>query len=160
MAVANIRMIDLYFSCQSLSEMTPLPGRMSVLKGKRGEIIFDDTRLATPQSTEKMLKMLLKVPGKRKVLIQGPVLRSYQHGTIGDEIVGLMDRFDKVIFFLSNDWFSTKERGTQFEVIPNKETLVNWYDSNVIPGDLVVINASESIKMWEMVRELVVDEDL
>ncbi|MBV9691978.1 MAG: alpha/beta hydrolase [Ktedonobacteraceae bacterium] len=87
----------LHVICERLSLMEALPSRMSILEGKKGEIIFDDTRLATSQSTQAILKDLiaLKKEAQRMILIHGPIFRLYQHGPISQETIELMKQFNK-----------------------------------------------------------------
>lgn len=143
-------------SATSLSSIQALPGRMSLLHGKSGEIILDDTRLATPQSTQSLLKAVLEVKDRRKILIQGPILRPYQHGAPEKYVLNEMSRFDKVVVFKSSDWSDSLD---QFQIMPTKEELLKWYKNNINADDLVVINGSESVKMWEIVCDLVLPRE-
>lgn len=137
---------------ENLQGATPLPGRMSALKGQRGELILDDTRLATPQSTLELLKTSLDIPMNRKILIQGPVLREYQHGQLSREAFALMQRFDVVLLYSDASWIPYPN---QFANLESEDSLLDWYSRTIQAGDLVVFNGSEGAKMWEIVKQFV-----
>jgi len=136
----------------NLQDVSPLPGRISALKGQKGELILDDTRLATPQSTLELLKSALAIPASRRILIHGPVLRVYQHGQISAEAFELMQRFDAVSLYADTSWLLFPN---QFDICNDEASLLDWYVRNVQQGDLVVFNGSEGVKMWNLVKQFV-----
>lgn len=142
---------------ENLQGVSPLPGRMSVLKGIKGETILDDTRLATPQSTLELFKSVMDIPLSRKILIQGPVLREYQHGKISEAAFKLMKSFDAVNLYGETNWLTYPN---DFTTHKNEGDIVRWYQKNVKPGDLVVFNGSEGVQMWNLVQNFVQPEEI
>lgn len=160
-AVALAKGEKLSVICDRLSAMRPLPSRMSLLDGKKGETILDDTRIATPQSTSEVLRSVLAVKraDQKAYLIQGPILRSYQHGQVSSSTVDLMSKFDKVVLFRDKDWVPTGKLPDNFIFVPTLEELQQWYDENVRGGNLVMFKGSELAKMWDVVRDFVKPEE-
>jgi UDP-N-acetylmuramyl pentapeptide synthase len=142
---------------ENLQDVSPLPGRMSALKGQRDELILDDTRLATPQSTFELLKSALEIPMSRKILVQGPILRDYQHGKLSREAFELMNQFDVVSLYSDDSWMPYPH---EFNVTQDEKQLLDWYTRTVQAGDLVVFNGSEGAKMWNIVKRFVKDSEL
>jgi len=100
--------------------------------------------------------MLSEIRGKRKILIQGPILRAYQHGTPDEHLYKLIKNFDLTVLYQSADWLSYK---VDTPILADQASFSDWYRNNVTIGDLVIMNASEGSRMWELVRTVVVPEE-
>lgn len=138
---------------ENLYAANTLPGRMCALTGKLGEMVIDDTKVCTPQSSIELLKTVLEVPLNRKILIQGPITREQQHGQPSTELLKLMNEFDDVVLYMNGEWLKY-ENG--FPTIVSEKALMDWYSCNVSTGDLVVFNGSDDSQMCNLVSELVI----
>jgi len=154
--------------CDGLEDFEPLQSRLSVLRGRQGTIVLDDTRLATPESSLSMLSSISEISrrGERRILIQGSIMRSYQHGGVKKESFNLMaDGFDYVL--LVGDAYNQFAPGINSV---NPDLTVKRVDSpedgalkaSVLSkeGDFIVVDGSEQARMGRAVENLVVEEDL
>src|SRR3989344_1649369 len=63
--------INLVKSVEAVSEMKPLLGRMNLLKGVSGSLIFDDSYNSSPIAVEAAVEVLSEYPAKRRIAVLG-----------------------------------------------------------------------------------------
>lgn len=154
--------------CEGLEAFKPLPSRLSVLKGKNGSIVLDDTRLATPASSLLMLSSIAEIPrrGENRILVQGAIMRSYQHEGIKTEVFDVITRgFDLVLLVgeAYNQFFQAirlKNPNLHIECLGTPEEAGTKASRLCSKGDLIVVNGSEQSHMEAAVEKLVFEEEI
>lgn len=154
---------------KGLESFRPLPSRLSILEGKKGQIILDDTRLATPASSVQMLSVISEIPRgeeKRRIIVQGPILRPYQHGSVKDETFKLIaNGFEGVILVGEASEYQSKilkhtQKPIWIGVFNNPEEAGQWLEQNTDEGDFIVFNGSEQALMGRAVEQVVKEDEL
>ncbi|MBM3256384.1 MAG: UDP-N-acetylmuramoyl-tripeptide--D-alanyl-D-alanine ligase [Candidatus Moranbacteria bacterium] len=74
MAVGVHFKVNLVEVAEILRDFRPLPGRVQLVRGKRGNLIIDDTYNSSPQSVKDALETLALVKSKKKTVILGDML--------------------------------------------------------------------------------------
>jgi len=152
---------------KSLKEYQPLPGRMRLLRGKRGNLIIDDTYNAAPDSVKSALETLAQVKSKKKTVILGDML----------ELGALEEKshrdLAKLIFSVANKIILVGQRTTatnkelrklgfqdkiyHFHLVTN---LVPKLPSLVGKGEVVLVKGSQGLRMEKAVEALVIKKEL
>lgn len=125
-----------------------LPGRMNPLRGRGGFALLDNSMLAVPQSTELMLAQALEVPCRgRRVLAQGIIYGTWQHGEVRNDAYHLMSQFDEV-------YLTGPETREHAEALRNAGMAsARWHETPeetaaailevVQPDDFILVNGNE-----------------
>ncbi|MDQ0273225.1 UDP-N-acetylmuramoyl-tripeptide--D-alanyl-D-alanine ligase [Cytobacillus purgationiresistens] len=137
--------------------------RMEILQGKHGEKIINDAYNASPTSTQASIELLANLPGyKNKILVLGDMLElgpdeEKYHFDIGKSICG--ENIDAVFTFGRLGAFIAD--GAK-QVLPaekvfafdDKEPLINELKNHVDDETIVLVKASRSIKLEDVVSGL------
>ena len=82
---------------EALCRLARVPGRMSLLPGRKGALIIDDSFNASPEATTAALDTLVELPGAHKVAILGDIpdlgdLENEAHRQIGQYVATRVER--------------------------------------------------------------------
>jgi len=147
-----------------LSSCRPLPGRMSVIKGKKGATIIDDTYNSSPLAVKEALKTLLEIKialGARKWVVLADMLELGKkskdlHHEAGEEVAksdfNFLLTFGQESFEIAK---GAKEKGMKnifsFE---QQDQLIKFLKENILAGDIILIKGSRGMKMEKVVEAL------
>ncbi len=137
----------------SLEKMKPTPGRMSVLPGKDGTMIIDDTyNAASPASVKAALDFLADLPsGKKKIFILGNM---NELGDFGREIhrevaVYARGKCDLAVFAGPEAEKMKSVFGAKALAFGSRHDLDAALDSFVQKDDIILIKASQNRNFFE-----------
>lgn len=141
-----------------------LSGRGRKIKGKNNYWIIDDSYNSSPQATKAALKSLKNLPfGKRKIALLGDMLELGKnafkfHQEIGEKVFQL--KIDYLITFGKLGEFifqGAKKIGMEQNRLfhfSSQEKLINFLKNFLQPGDLILIKASQGMRLERVVREI------
>lgn len=162
-AVAQVLDVDLTTLGKRLSEYTPESGRMRILEGVKGAVLLDDTYNAAPKAMKHALETLRMVDARgKKIAILGDMLELGKHTEkvhkeIGKDAsqaahklitVGMRARF--IVEGALNDGMD-ENNIFQFE---DAQKAGKFAENLVEEGDVVLLKASQGIRMERAVEEL------
>ena len=159
-ALADILQISLIKVGKSLEKLASYPGRMNIVKGKKGTTIIDDTYNANPSSVMAALITLSEITHNgRKVLILGNMnemgaLEEKVHREVGSFA---KDRCDFAIFVGPNAALMQKGYGdnNSSAIFKNRQELKVQINSLIEEKDLILVKASQNGNYFEeVVKEL------
>ena len=166
-AVATHLGMNLVEIANNLKNYQPLPGRMRLLRGKRGNLIIDDTYNAAPNSVKSALEVLALVKSKKKTVILGDMLElgaleEKSHRELAKIIYPVAN---KIILVGKRTAATNKELrklGYQdkiyhFHLVTN---LVPKLPSLVGKGEVVLVKGSQGLRMEKVVEALVIKKEL
>jgi UDP-N-acetylmuramoyl-tripeptide--D-alanyl-D-alanine ligase len=134
---------------ESLKKYKPLPGRLNKININGIEII-DDTYNANPSSVSLALNIIKGIKAKRKIVILGSMfeLGDYQekaHKTISKKAKDISD----ILILVGENYYGEKD-GADYWFLDSQE----FIDKNslaFIPGDLILVKGSRSMKMEKII---------
>jgi UDP-N-acetylmuramoyl-tripeptide--D-alanyl-D-alanine ligase len=162
-AVAQVLDVDLTTLGKRLSEYTPESGRMRILEGVKGAVLLDDTYNAAPKAMKHALETLRLVDARgKKIAILGDMLElgkhtEQVHKEIGKDAghgahklitVGMRSRF--IVEGALNSGMH-EDNIFQFE---DAQKAGKFAESLLEEGDVVLLKASQGIRMERAVEEL------
>lgn len=151
---------------KNLSQYQPERGRLSLLKGKNETLIIDSTYNAAPSSVVSALNTLAVLPGKPKIAVLGDMLElgvksGELHFEVGNEVAKLQIDYlvtlgekAKLIADGAVDSGMDSTRVKSFDEI---YSLVNFIDSVIEPGTVLLFKGSQGMRMEKVVREFLQD---
>jgi UDP-N-acetylmuramoyl-tripeptide--D-alanyl-D-alanine ligase len=152
---------------KNLKEYEPLPGRMRLLRGKRGNLIIDDTYNSAPSSVKSALEILAMVKSKKKTVILGDMLElgSLEEKSHRDLAKLIYPVANKIILVGKRTTATHKELrklGFQdkiyhFRLVTN---LLPKLPSLVGKGEVILVKGSQGLRMEKAVEELVIKKEL
>ncbi len=116
--------------------------RMSIVEGKNGSIIIDDSYNANPTSMKSALKVLQELPAKRKIAVLGDMR---EIGKITDEAHELIGAYAKEV---ADEVVSVGKLAKKYKTknhFGNIEKASQYLLSKVQEGDIILIKASRAI---------------
>ncbi len=150
---------------EALAEYRPLPGRMNLIKGRKGSLLIDDTYNANPGSMLAALETVGKLEARRKIAVLGDMLElgNYAkegHRRVGESIpraVDLVFCYGKTAKFICE---FAKERGMKASSIRHfekKKQMIEELQGLVGEGDVVLVKGSRRMRMEEVVKALMLE---
>lgn len=144
---------------QSLRELKPLPGRLSVIPGIRGCTLLEGSYNASPAAMKMSLEVLRTLPARRKIAIAGDMR---ELGDITEEahqemlnqlgnVCNLVITFGPYYGAAMQKLPSQKRSQAAFQHFDNREELIKFIVPKVGPGDIVLIKGSQNTIMLEKV---------
>jgi len=148
---------------EQLKEYQPLPGRMRLLRGKKSNIIIDDTYNAAPDSVRSALEILALAKSKKKTVILGDMLElgsieESAHRALAKSInpvankvilvgqrTAILQRELKKLGFPKNKIF-------HFRIVTR---LVKKMPTLIGQGEIILVKGSQGLRMEKAVEVLV-----
>jgi len=148
---------------EKLSNYSPLPGRMSLIKGINNALIIDDTFNSNPASATSALETLGKLDAKRKIAVLGDMLELGEycergHGEIGKFVPKSADllftygKRSKIISEQAEKSGMKRDNIFHFNDINN---LIKSLKSEIKSDDVILIKGSRAMRMERVVVEFV-----
>ncbi|MBZ0293856.1 MAG: alanine racemase, partial [Anaerolineae bacterium] len=170
LAVGHFYDIALDDGLKVLTEMAPLPGRMSLLSGINGCLLIDDTYDATPQSTLYALDWLQAHRGSdvRIILVIGDMDGLGQHTQHGHRLIGqhAAEACDVLVTHGADAALSARA-AIDHGMSPEKVHITYSFQDAIrqvkerlrpMPDDVVLVKGGRTIQMENVVRALLSDE--
>lgn len=133
---------------QGLKNLNMAKHRMNVVRGKNESIIIDDCYNANPLSMKAALDVFKNLKAKRKIAVLGDMK---EIGKITDESHKLLGEYAKSI---SSVAISVGELAKKYQFdkhFSNKAKAIDYLLKEIRPGDILLIKASRSIGLEEIV---------
>ena len=155
--------INLVKSVEAVSKMKPLLGRMNLLEGINGSLIFDDSYNSSPLAAEAAIEVLSEYPAKRRIAVLGDMKELGEFSKNEHERVGETLRVKDIwlLFAVGQEakFIAEGARRSGFDSFK----IFEFFDSteageavrNIIQeGDLILVKGSQSARM-EKVTEII-----
>ncbi|MDP3646251.1 MAG: UDP-N-acetylmuramoyl-tripeptide--D-alanyl-D-alanine ligase [bacterium] len=169
LAVAKIAGVSMEDAARALTKWEPPPGRMRILKGIKGSIIFDDTYNSSPAAVFAALDTLSDILAKRKIAVLGDMLELGKYSADSHKQVGM--RAAKCVDILWTVGIRSRTTGEAALDAGMKDKNVREYEfgesrragkeleSILKSGDVVLIKGSQSMRMERAVLEIMVEPE-
>ena len=155
--------INLVKSVEAVSEMKPLLGRMNLLKGVSGSLIFDDSYNSSPIAVEAAVEVLSEYPAKRRIAVLGDMrelgaFSQSEHERIG-EMLRAKDIWLLFTVGLEAKFIAEGARRSGFDAFKIFEfsgsAEAGEAVKNIIQeGDLILVKGSQSARMEKVVEKI------
>lgn len=159
LALAQVLGIKIQDAIERLQNFTPPDGRLTVLSGKNGARILNDTYDATPESMLSSLETVRAIPAKRKIVILGDITdlggdAYYSHkrigkyaGEVAHMVVGIGDymRLANVEAIMV---------GADTHHFHQSADAGKWLADYLQPNDLILVSGSRKMQMEKVVQSL------
>lgn len=167
-AVGSVFDVGVEEATQALTAHMPPPGRMRLLRGIKDTLIIDDSYNSSPTAMERSLQALRELKGfNRKIAILGDMLELGQYSVRAHEDVGEdVSRSADVLITVGIRARKIAEGAMEFGM---SEKNIYQYDSverartevreMIDPGDVVLVKASQSIRLEKIVLSIMQDAD-
>ncbi|MBI2610478.1 UDP-N-acetylmuramoyl-tripeptide--D-alanyl-D-alanine ligase [Candidatus Kaiserbacteria bacterium] len=171
-AVADVAGIDAAQLRQALSQWSPPPGRMRVIRGVNGSTIIDDTYNSSPAAALSALDTLkeVKIPeGGRRIAVLGDMLELGRFATEAHRQVGV--RTAQCAERLITVGFRSRATGEAALDASMPEANIKEYEQNesrragqelrgeLRDGDIVLVKGSQSMRMERSVEKLMAEPE-
>lgn len=155
--------INLVKTVEAVSKIKPLPGRLNLLEGISGSLIFDDSYNSSPLAAEAAIEVLSEYPAKRRIAVLGDMKELGEFSTSEHERIGEMLRAKNVwlLFTVGQEakFIAEGARRSGFDAFK----IFEFSDSleageavkNIIQeGDLILVKGSQSARMEKVVEQI------
>jgi UDP-N-acetylmuramyl pentapeptide synthase len=150
----------------ALTEYRTPPGRLSLLPGRNGSLVIDDTYNSSPVAAEAALALLreLHVPG-RKIAILGDMMElgkwsQEAHRILGTHVLGACDLLVTVGIRATEIGKGAEEAGFDTAALRHFDTALQAGDflgDMIKDGDVVLIKGSQSVRLEKAVKLLLAE---
>ena len=155
--------INLVKSVEAVSKMKPPLGRMNLLEGINGSLIFDDSYNSSPIAAEAAIEVLSEYPAKRRIAVLGDMKELGEFSHSEHERIGELLRAKDVwlLFTVGQEaeFIAEGARRSGFDAFK----IFEFSDSseageavkNIIQeGDLILVKGSQSARMEKAVEKI------
>ena len=161
--------LDVVDLIASLSKMSSVPGRMSLLPGIKGTLILDDSYNASPAAVRAAIETLADFDpqeGARRIAVLGSMAELGRYTEDEHRHVGFMVAEMGIDILLcvgeaARDIArSAEEAGMKKETVHEFETSVaagRWLDQELRRGDIVLVKGSQSSRMEKAVKDIMAE---
>ncbi len=169
LVVAHFLGLNLLDIANNFENLKALPGRMSIVSGIKGSMIIDDTYNSSPESCINALESIDKInfPG-RKILIMGDMLELGKYSEEGHRLVGkkIAESKAKLLFLIGDKSKDTAKSAIKsgfkkenvFHFLKYSDA-INTIKENIAQGDLILVKASQGIRLEKIVKEIMHEPD-
>jgi UDP-N-acetylmuramoyl-tripeptide--D-alanyl-D-alanine ligase len=161
LAVAKAFDISLTDALLALDAYEPPPGRGRLLAGKDGSLIIDDSYNASPIAVEKALATLAYFPhATRRIAVLGDMLELGRYSVAEHARIGALarDSADLVVAVgIRARAFANAEGRAEVLLFDNSHAAADAISEIILPGDVVLVKGSQSIRTERIVKALLAD---
>ncbi len=162
LAVAEVLGIPGPEAVKHLNRVEALPGRLSLLAGTHESVLLDSTYNAEPSSMLAAIDVLREMPARRRIVVLGDMLElgareRDAHVELGRVVAGTADlavlvgpRMEFAFNAIRN---MHQGRMNAFHFMDRREAAA-FLLPKVKPGDLILVKASQGMRLESVVREL------
>ncbi len=165
-AVGAALNIDSEKIASSFREHVPAPGRMCILSGVKDTTIIDDTYNSSPVAVDEALNVLEQTnPAGRKIVVLGDMLElgKYsidEHKRTGKRVAEVADVLLTVGFRardIAQGALQNRMHGSNIFQYDDVERAGKELEHMIESGDVILLKASQSIRMEKAVEEIMAD---
>ena len=155
--------INLVKSVEAVSKMKPPLGRMNLLEGVNGSLIFDDSYNSSPIAAEAAIEVLSEYPAKRRIAVLGDMKELGEFSHSEHERIGELLRAKDVwlLFTVGQEakFIAEGARRSGFDAFK----IFEFSDSAEVgeavkkiiqEGDLILVKGSQSTRMEKVVEKI------
>lgn len=155
--------LNLIEMIESLKDFGPCSGRMSLLEGKNGSVVIDDSYNSAPASLKLALDLVDNIKADRKIIILGDMLElgdeeKKSHQKIGEEVaeikpdyfIAIGSRMEEAV----DNYLKKSYNKDSLMVFENAEEAKDLIGDLVGLGDLVLVKGSRGMEMDKIVKVL------
>ena len=156
--------INLVKSVEAISKMKPLLGRINLLEGINGSLIFDDSYNSSPLAAEAAIEVLSEYPAKRRIAVLGDMKELGEFSQSEHERIGEMLRVRDVwlLFTVGSEakFIAEGARRSGFDAFK----IFEFSDSTeageavrkiIQEGDLILVKGSQSARMEKVTERII-----
>ncbi|RJQ30601.1 UDP-N-acetylmuramoyl-tripeptide--D-alanyl-D-alanine ligase [Candidatus Parcubacteria bacterium] len=155
--------VNLIRSIEALAKMRPSPGRLNLIEGMNGSLVFDDTYNSSPIAAEAAIETLAEYPAKRRIAVLGD-MRELGRYSKGEHLrLGEILRVKDVWFLLAvgeeAKYIAEGARKSGFD-----EAKIFEFDSAeetgdalaqmIAEGDVILVKGSQGIRLEKLVEKI------
>lgn len=150
----------------TLENWRPLPGRLSLLRGRQNVSILDDTYNASPASTRAALQVMEEMQAPRKVAVLGDMLElgpemALEHARLAEDIkkadIHLLVLVGKHMRNLHEELLRLGYARKQILWLPDPLSTVEALLQLIRPEDLILIKGSQALRLEMVVEQLLAE---
>jgi UDP-N-acetylmuramoyl-tripeptide--D-alanyl-D-alanine ligase len=162
-AVGNVLGVEENHIVESFRTHSPAPGRMRVLPGVKDTTIIDDTYNSSPVAVEEALNVIEQVHcDGRKIVVLGDMMELgkfsiEEHKRVGKRVAEVADILLTVGFRardIAEGALQYKMHGSKIFQYDDVERCGKELEHMLEAGDVVLLKASQSIRMEKAVKEI------
>ncbi|KKT19624.1 MAG: UDP-N-acetylmuramoyl-tripeptide-D-alanyl-D-alanine ligase, partial [Parcubacteria group bacterium GW2011_GWB1_43_8] len=155
--------INLVKSVEAVSKMKPPLGRMNLLEGMNGSLIFDDSYNSSPLAVEAAVEVLSEYPAKRRIAVLGDMKELGAFSQSEHERIGETLRAKDVWFLFAvgqeAKFIAEGARRSGFDSFKifefsNSSEAEEAVKSIIQEGDLILVKGSQSARMERAVESI------
>ncbi|MHB1354797.1 MAG: alanine racemase [Anaerolineae bacterium] len=167
-AVGRVYGLEWEQICAGLGDVIPLAGRTRLLAGYNGSIILDDSYNANPTSTLAALKTLSTLPAQRRLVLLGDMAELGDYAKEAHRQVGKAISNDADFLVTKGEYSRLAAQEAlanglhpdRVHITFTSQDAVRIFQSQLRPGDLLLIKGSAQARLEFVTRELLADRSL
>ena len=148
---------------EKLSNYSPLPGRMSLIKGINNALIIDDTFNSNPASATSALETLGKLDVKRKIAVLGDMLELGEYCERGHSEIGklvpksadLLFTYGKRSKIISKQAEKSGMKKDNIFHFDDLDDLIKLLKNKIKSDDVILVKGSRAMRMERVVAEFI-----
>ncbi|MFH1508887.1 MAG: UDP-N-acetylmuramoyl-tripeptide--D-alanyl-D-alanine ligase [bacterium] len=145
--------INLVESSKFLESFTPPKGRMNVLPGIKGTTIIDDSYNSSPKACAAALEVLGEQKAIRKIAVLGDMKElGEKTEEAHEEIVKMAEGVADIVITVGDSSKFISESANHFDAAEEAGRYLQ--DEVIKAGDIILVKASQSIRLEKVVKEL------
>ena len=148
---------------KALRDFCPLPGRAQLIRGKRGNLVIDDSYNSSPQSVKDALETLALVKSKKKTVILGDMLElGPMENSAHRELASLIRPVAKKAILIGKRTLLTqqelrrlgfpKDKIFHYKVSTEPDKQINRIIGS---GEVILVKGSQGLRMEKITEQLV-----
>ncbi|MFA5986136.1 MAG: UDP-N-acetylmuramoyl-tripeptide--D-alanyl-D-alanine ligase [Parcubacteria group bacterium] len=163
LAVAHELHLNVIETINDLEDFVPSPGRMRLLKTKKGALLIDDTYNASPKAMKAAIETLGKIPAERKIAIVGDMRELGDISVAEHKKVAIYmeeNKIDEVFFVgekMRDAYEQLQQKHIQKKYFSDAETVIPSIVDYIEQGDVILVKGSRGMHMERIVRAIVED---
>lgn len=155
--------VNLVKSAETLSRMKPIAGRMNLIEGINGSLIFDDSYNSSPIAAEAAINTLSEYPAKRRIAVLGDMKELGKFSQSEHERVGETLRAKNVWFLFTAGQEAKriadgarKSGFDPYKIFEFDESVeaADAVKKIVQEGDLILVKGSQSARMEKVTESI------
>jgi UDP-N-acetylmuramyl pentapeptide synthase len=152
---------------ESLMKYRTPAGRFSIVRGIRQSVLVDDTYNASPVAVEEALATLKTLRAKRKIAVLGDMLElgkytlesHEQAGRLASQVVDMLVTVGLRGKFIAEAAIRAGLSRRRVYPCMHLSDAVDYLQEHLRPGDLVLLKASQGVRLEKVVYELMAEPE-
>lgn len=160
----NVNLVEI---AEAIKKISPMPGRMHLIRGIKNTLIVDDTYNAALLSMEAGLDALKVFEGRRKIAVLGEMLEIGQyspeaHQKVGNKTAQVADLIFAVgnrANFIAEGAIKSGFPQDKIFQFSNSEEAAKIVQKELREGDIIFVKGSRAMKMEKIVLEIMAEPE-